>query len=113
MEFVVTDLLTDILVRYEGMLPDLFREGHSVVVDGLMTPFDGEEGTHASVAGKAAVTEKARSMSCYFKANEVLAKHDEKYMPKEVAVAIEKNKAKIKAEAEGQDGEKRIGVSLG
>jgi len=38
-EFVVTDLITDVLVRYEGALPDLFCEGHSIVVEGLLKPF--------------------------------------------------------------------------
>ncbi|CAI5483620.1 unnamed protein product [Closterium sp. Yama58-4] len=38
MEFVVTDLATDILVRYRGALPDLFREGHSVVAEGFLRP---------------------------------------------------------------------------
>ncbi|KAK9140406.1 hypothetical protein Scep_010087 [Stephania cephalantha] len=38
MEFVVTDLITDILVRYQGPPPDLFREGHSVVVEGFVRP---------------------------------------------------------------------------
>nr|CAD1835158.1 unnamed protein product [Ananas comosus var. bracteatus] len=42
MEFVVTDLITDILVRYEGSLPDLFREGHSVVVEGFLRPFSAD-----------------------------------------------------------------------
>ncbi|KAK1282525.1 hypothetical protein QJS10_CPB22g01400 [Acorus calamus] len=94
MEFVVTDLITDILVKYEGSLPDLFREGHSVVVEGFVKPF--EEGS-AAEAGKGS-TEKARSGECYFKATEVLAKHDEKYMPREVAEAIERNKAVIGAD---------------
>lgn len=95
MEFVVTDLLTDILVRYDGSLPDLFREGHSVVVEGFIRPFAEEmrandEGNKNSKSLK--VSEKARSGECYFKATEVLAKHDEKYMPAEVASALEKNK---------------------
>ncbi|GER45258.1 cytochrome c-type biogenesis protein ccmE [Striga asiatica] len=76
-QFVITDLITDILVKYDGSLPDLFREGHSAVVEG---------------SSKFGVTEKARSLDCYFAATEVLAKHDEKYMPAEVAAAIEKNK---------------------
>ncbi|CAI7788855.1 unnamed protein product [Closterium sp. NIES-53] len=38
MEFVVTDLATDILVRFRGALPDLFREGHSVVAEGFLRP---------------------------------------------------------------------------
>ncbi|KAH0459465.1 hypothetical protein IEQ34_012279 [Dendrobium chrysotoxum] len=93
-EFVVTDLLTDILVRYEGSLPDLFREGHSVVVEGFLRPFSADVGVHAATTGPP-VTSKARSLDCYFRATEVLAKHDEKYMPKEVAAALEKNKKKL------------------
>lgn len=101
MEFVVTDLVTDILVRYQGSLPDLFREGHSVVVEGFVKPFTDDmrrEGEGA--AGKAKeINTKAKSGECYFSATEVLAKHDEKYMPQEVAAAIEENKKKLAAEA--------------
>lgn len=97
---MITDLMTDILVKYEGSLPDLFREGHSVVVEGFIKPFREKEKDedvsregNSSHHGKAfMVSEKARSGECYFKATEVLAKHDEKYMPAEVATAIEKNK---------------------
>lgn len=99
MEFVITDLITDILVRYQGSLPDLFREGHSVVVEGFVKPITDEikkQGTEKSVSGK------ARGGDCYFSATEVLAKHDEKYMPKEVASAIEKNKKMI-AEAAAKE----------
>lgn len=95
MEFVITDLLTDILVRYEGSLPDLFREGHSVVVEGFVKPITEEIKRDGSVKS---VSEKARSLDCFFSATEVLAKHDEKYMPKEVAVALEKNKKKLEEE---------------
>ncbi|XP_072962919.1 cytochrome c-type biogenesis protein CcmE homolog, mitochondrial [Typha angustifolia] len=91
MEFVVTDLITDMLVKYEGSLPDLFREGHSVVVEGFVRPFDEE--IRKGAGSKA--SEKARSGECFFKATEVLAKHDEKYMPKEVAEALERNKKKM------------------
>lgn len=94
MEFVVTDLMTDILVRYKGSLPDLFREGHSVVVEGFVKPFTDEIRREISTKS---VSEKARSGECYFAATEVLAKHDEKYMPGEVAEAIEKNKKKLEA----------------
>ncbi|KAL8519256.1 hypothetical protein ACS0TY_010265 [Phlomoides rotata] len=41
-QFVVTDLITYILVKYEGSLPDIFREGHSVVVEGFIKPIDEE-----------------------------------------------------------------------
>ncbi|MBA0608151.1 hypothetical protein Godav_020394 [Gossypium davidsonii] len=98
MEFVITDLITDILVRYEGSLPDLFREGHSVVVEGFVKPFTEEIKRDVSTRG---VSSKARSGDCYFSATEVLAKHDEKYMPQEVAAAIEKNKKMIEDGLEG------------
>ncbi|XP_027066246.2 cytochrome c-type biogenesis protein CcmE homolog, mitochondrial-like [Coffea arabica] len=113
MEFVITDLMTDILVKYEGSLPDLFREGHSVVVEGFIRPFPEKEkdedvsregsSSSSSIHGKAfMVSEKARSGECYFKATEVLAKHDEKYMPPEVATAIEKNKKVLIQEQQQQ-----------
>jgi cytochrome c-type biogenesis protein CcmE len=59
--FTVTDKTKDLDVAYTGLLPDLFREGQGVVVDGLLQP-DGK-----------------------FKADSVLAKHDERYMPRDVA----------------------------
>jgi cytochrome c-type biogenesis protein CcmE len=65
--FVVTDLVQSLPVTYAGILPDLFREGQGVVVEGKMGP-DGR-----------------------FQAAEVLAKHDEKYMPKDVADALKKS----------------------
>ncbi|CAL1391903.1 unnamed protein product [Linum trigynum] len=97
MEFVVTDLITDILVRYKGALPDLFREGHSVVVEGFVRPITEE--LKKETGGKS-VSEKARGIDVYFSATEVLAKHDEKYMPGEVAAAIEKNKKKLEEDKE-------------
>ncbi len=65
--FKVTDVTNAVPVVYTGVLPDLFREGQGVVVEGRM-----EAGGH-------------------FKASEVLAKHDENYMPKEVADALKKS----------------------
>jgi len=64
--FAVTDGNRDIAVRYQGILPDLFREGQGVVAEGVLEPGGG------------------------FKADSVLAKHDENYMPKEVADALKK-----------------------
>ncbi|BAF27126.1 cytochrome c-type biogenesis protein CcmE homolog, mitochondrial [Oryza sativa Japonica Group] len=95
-EFVVTDLITDVLVRYEGALPDLFREGHSVVVEGFLKPFTDD--LRRDTAGRK-VSDKARDCECFFSATEVLAKHDEKYMPKEVGEALERNKKKLEEEA--------------
>jgi cytochrome c-type biogenesis protein CcmE len=63
--FIVTDGKKDVAVTYTGALPDLFREGQGVVADGVI----GTSGMEAS---------------------EVLAKHDEKYMPREVADALKK-----------------------
>ena len=65
--FRVTDLKRSLPVVYRGVLPDLFREGQGVVVEGSLAP-DGS-----------------------FAATSVLAKHDEKYMPPEVAAALKKN----------------------
>ena len=64
--FVVTDTAKNIPVLYRGALPDLFREGKGVVAQGELGP-DG-----------------------VFRAREVLAKHDENYMPPEAAHALEK-----------------------
>ncbi len=58
--FVVTDMTSTMKVNYKGLLPDLFKEGQGVVAEGAMAA----DGT--------------------FKADSVLAKHDEKYMPKEI-----------------------------
>ena len=64
--FKITDTKTEILVNYRGILPDLFREGQGVVVEGNLT---------------------AKGI---FQANTVLAKHDETYMPREVSDALKK-----------------------
>jgi cytochrome c-type biogenesis protein CcmE len=64
-EFRITDGPNAIAVHYAGILPDLFREGQGVVVEGKL------------IAG-------------VFQAREVLAKHDETYMPREVADALKK-----------------------
>jgi cytochrome c-type biogenesis protein CcmE len=65
--FVVTDGPEEVVVEYVGILPDLFREGQGVIARGSLD----ESGT--------------------FGASEVLAKHDENYMPPEVAEALEES----------------------
>ena len=65
--FVVTDFKRDVPVVYSGVLPDLFREGQGVVAHGRLNA-DG-----------------------VFVADEVLAKHDEKYMPPEVSRSLKDN----------------------
>ncbi|MDQ0504941.1 cytochrome c maturation protein CcmE [Xanthobacter agilis] len=64
--FTVTDGNGTVKVAYSGILPDLFREGQGVVAEGVLEA-DGS-----------------------FRADSVLAKHDEKYMPREVADALKK-----------------------
>ena len=76
-DFIVTDTAKDIPVRYKGILPDLFREGQGVVAQGKL------EGST-------------------FMAEQVLAKHDETYMPPEAADAIKK----------AQDTNKKVGASV-
>ncbi len=65
-DFVVTDGQTEIAAQYVGLLPDLFREGQGVVAEGSVTP----QGT--------------------FAATNVLAKHDENYMPRELVNELKK-----------------------
>ncbi|MEM5528662.1 cytochrome c maturation protein CcmE [Gammaproteobacteria bacterium AS21] len=65
-EFAITDFAQTTLVNYEGILPDLFREGQGIVAQGTM------------------------DSNGVFQAVEVLAKHDEKYMPPEVQDALDK-----------------------
>ena len=62
--FIITDLKKTIEVTYEGILPDLFREGQGVIVKGYL-------------------------QNNIFEATEVLAKHDENYMPPEIKKKLE------------------------
>ena len=65
--FIITDLKNEIIVSYEGIIPNLFSEGKGVVVEGKLKD------------------------KKYFIANKILAKHDENYMPPEVSKALEKS----------------------
>ncbi|HET6586144.1 MAG TPA: cytochrome c maturation protein CcmE [Oleiagrimonas sp.] len=77
-DFVVTDRFHNMPVQYTGILPDLFREGQSIITTGHM-----QNGT--------------------FVATQVLAKHDETYMPPQVADAIKKAEKAGRAHAEARD----------
>ena len=87
-EFGVTDTIKTIKVTYQGVLPDLFREGQGVVTEGKL----GADGL--------------------FAADSVLAKHDETYMPPEVASALKEKGVKLgqgaqhKSPSSGSDGKK-------
>jgi len=78
-EFTVTDLEAELAILYSGLLPDLFREGQGIIAHGRLID-DGK-----------------------FVADTVLAKHDENYMPPEVADSLAKNAA-TKAAAEEETG---------
>jgi cytochrome c-type biogenesis protein CcmE len=65
-QFVITDGASDMHVTYSGLLPNLFREGQGVVAEGHITDTD------------------------RFAADSILAKHDEKYMPREVVDALKR-----------------------
>ena len=75
--FVVTDGAHDLRVSYQGLLPDLFREGQGVVAEGVLA-------------------------SNQLRADTILAKHDERYMPREVADALKKQGVWV----DGQGGSK-------
>ena len=70
--FVVTDTVREVPVTYTGILPDLFREGKGVVAEGKLNTVGG------------------------FVASEVLAKHDENYMPPEAKHALDEAQRTIK-----------------
>jgi len=63
--FIITDLKKEIIVSYEGIVPNLFSEGKGVVAEGKLKD------------------------KKYFVASKILAKHDENYMPPEVSKALE------------------------
>ena len=65
--FIITDLKKEIIVTYEGLVPNLFSEGKGVVAEGKLKD------------------------KKYFVADKILAKHDENYMPPEVYKALEKS----------------------
>ena len=67
-KFIITDLKNEIIVSYEGLLPNLFSEGKGVIAQGKLKD------------------------KKYFIADTILAKHDENYMPPEVSKALKKNK---------------------
>jgi cytochrome c-type biogenesis protein CcmE len=78
-KFVLTDFAHQVPVEYTGVLPDLFREGQGIIAHGTMGP------------------------NGAFVADEVLAKHDEKYMPPEVAASL-KQKAAVNPSKNGPSG---------
>ncbi len=73
--FVLTDFAHEVPVEYTGVLPDLFREGQGIIAHGKMN-------AHGA-----------------FVADEVLAKHDEKYMPPEVAASLKNKQASAPSSA--------------
>ena len=66
--FIITDLKNEVLVSYDGLVPNLFSEGKGVVAEGMLQDRK------------------------YFIADKILAKHDENYMPPEVSKALENSK---------------------
>ena len=66
-KFIITDLKKEIIVSYSGLVPNLFSEGKGVIAEGELKD------------------------KKYFVADEILAKHDENYMPLEVSKALEKS----------------------
>ena len=80
-EFTLTDLENELAVYYDGILPDLFREGQGIIAHGRL---DGR--------GR-------------FMADEVLAKHDENYMPPEVAESLAEHAAAQEAALDAEAGQ--------
>ena len=80
---MVTDFAHEVPVEYTGVLPDLFREGQGIIAHGTM----GADGT--------------------FVADEVLAKHDEKYMPPEVARSLKQTSGRAPRAAAARADQRR------
>ena len=85
--FRITDLKNTLPVTYTGALPDLFREDQGVVAEGALT----ESGV--------------------FAATQILAKHDETYMPPEVAAALKKSGRWQETEGQGTKGQETEGTA--
>ncbi len=68
--FIITDYTSDLKIRYNGILPPMFREGQGVVAQGNLFTEDNKT---------------------YFKAEKLITKHDEKYMPPEVERSLKKD----------------------
>ncbi len=81
-EFTLTDLNEQLVVYYDGILPDLFREGQGIIAHGRLD----DDGSR-------------------FIADQVLAKHDENYMPPEVAETLAKHAAAQKAALDAEAGQ--------
>lgn len=79
--FAVTDTIKAVTVSYNGILPDLFREGQGVVTEGKLK----DDGT--------------------FEADTVLAKHDENYMPPQLAKSLKEKGVKLGKSADGGTGQ--------
>ncbi|MBL1241518.1 MAG: cytochrome c maturation protein CcmE [OCS116 cluster bacterium] len=77
LKFIITDNQSELNVEYEGVVPDLFKEGQGVVLEGYL------------------------SQDKIFLADSLLAKHDENYMPKEVADSL-------KAQGHWQDADQKV-----
>lgn len=73
MEFVLTDYKQEIKVEYQGTLPALFREGQGIIAEGVIL-----------------TRNNGNKLEQYFNATSLLAKHDEKYTPPEIAKLVPK-----------------------
>jgi cytochrome c-type biogenesis protein CcmE len=78
-DFIVTDGTARVGVTFRGIIPNLFREGSGVVVEGNVVP--------------GALIENGKVVGRRFGANEILAKHDERYMPPELGNLASEHKA--------------------
>lgn len=89
-DFVVTDNNYDIKIYYEGILPPMFREGQGVVAEGNMI---GKIKIVEKTMGIKDIKKTNKATIYQFKASKLITKHDEKYMPPEVAKSLKKKHA--------------------
>ena len=80
--FIITDNLKKISVSYNGILPDLFEEGQGVIAEGFIKLYSKYSPTEVTI------NSPISNQNIYFEAKSILAKHDENYMPPEVAESL-------------------------
>ena len=80
--FIITDNLKKIGVNYNGILPDLFEEGQGVIAEGFIKLYS------KYPSSEVAISSPLSGQNIYFEAQTILAKHDENYMPPEVAETL-------------------------
>ena len=88
--FTISDGAQTVRIHYEGILPDLFREGQGIIAQGIIAQGIIAQDTITQDTIAQGTTDQGTYDGVVFNADTILAKHDETYMPREVADALKK-----------------------